>query len=153
MDEAGRRNRTRRPAAYQMELFRWLDAEQEWHDSTLFPFDATRFFGRFVDRLSNDTTVVANANYQIKDQDQNGVPTFVAGDIGTLGAGTPDKAAKDFLKAQKHLLHQTGNEDFDATQVTKDSLGQKMSFAAYELSGPNVTSTPRQSPLVPGSPR
>ena len=65
-----------------------------------------------------------DASYKIKDQDQNGVPTFVAGDIGSLGAGTPDKAAKDFLKAQKHLLHQTGNEDFDATQITKDALGQ-----------------------------
>src|ERR1051325_3707621 len=76
-----------------------------------------------------------NANYQIKDQDQNGVPTFVSGDIGTLGVGTPDKAAKDFLKAQKHLLHQTGNEDFDATQVTKDSLGQTHVKFAEKIKG------------------
>jgi len=76
-----------------------------------------------------------NANYQIKDQDQNGVPTFVSGDIGTLGAGTPDKAAKDFLKAQKHLLHQTGNEDFDATQVTKDALGQTHVKFAEKIKG------------------
>src|SRR5690349_15383643 len=76
-----------------------------------------------------------NANYQIKDQDQNGVPTFVAGEIGTLGAGTPDKAAKDFLKAQKHLLHQTGNEDFNATQVTKDALGQTHVKFAQTIKG------------------
>jgi len=65
-----------------------------------------------------------DAAYQIKDQDPNGVPTFVTGNLGTLGAGSADKAAKDFLKAQKQLLHQTGNEDFDATQITRDNLGQ-----------------------------
>jgi bacillolysin len=65
-----------------------------------------------------------DAGYKIDDQDPNGVPTFVSGNIGNLGAGAPDKAAKDFLKAQKHLLHQTGNEDFDASSVSRDGLGQ-----------------------------
>src|SRR5256885_6444658 len=79
--------------------------------------------------------VAPDASYKIKDQDPNGVPTVVTGDIGTLGAGAPDKAAKDFLKAQKHLLHQTGNEDFDATQVTRDSLGQTHVKFAEKIKG------------------
>src|SRR5437764_12770361 len=76
-----------------------------------------------------------DAGYKINDQDPNGVPTFVSGNIGILGPGAPDKAAKDFLKAQKHLLHQTGNEDFDATQVTRDSLGQTHVKFAEKIKG------------------
>ena len=76
-----------------------------------------------------------DVNYKVHDQDPNGVPTFVTGDIGQLGPGNADKAAKDFLKAQKHLLHQTGNEDFDATQITKDSLGQTHVKFAEKIKG------------------
>src|SRR5687767_13670152 len=67
---------------------------------------------------------VAIADSRIKDEDSKGVPTFIAGDLGKLGTGNADKAAKDFLKAQKHLLPLTGGEDFDAASVSKDSLGQ-----------------------------
>lgn len=42
-----------------------VGAEQEWMDSTLYPFEATRFFGRYVDRLATDTTFAAGANYSI----------------------------------------------------------------------------------------
>jgi Zn-dependent metalloprotease len=63
-------------------------------------------------------------NIKIKDQDAKGVPTFVVGDLGKLSAGKADKAAKDFAKAQKHLLHMIGTEDFDAKSVITDGLGQ-----------------------------
>ena len=63
-------------------------------------------------------------NVKIKDQDNKGVPTFVVGDLGKLPAGKADKAAKDFAKAQKHLLHMVGTEDFDAKSVITDGLGQ-----------------------------
>jgi Zn-dependent metalloprotease len=60
----------------------------------------------------------------INDADANGVPTFVTGKLGKVGPGAADKAAKDFLKAQKELLHMTGNEDFDTKSSHKDALGQ-----------------------------
>src|SRR5262249_46774354 len=40
-------------------------AEQEWYDSTLSPFDATRFFLRYVDRFGRNTTASINATYTI----------------------------------------------------------------------------------------
>src|SRR5438067_5782005 len=61
---------------------------------------------------------------RIHDQDGNGNPTFVTGDMGKLGPGSPDKAAKDFLKSQKDLLNLAGTEDFDLRGIENDALGQ-----------------------------
>jgi Zn-dependent metalloprotease len=61
---------------------------------------------------------------KIHDQDGNGNPTFVTGDMGKLGPGSADKAAKDFLKSQKDLLNLAGTEDFDLRGIEKDNLGQ-----------------------------
>jgi len=61
---------------------------------------------------------------KIHDQDGNGNPTFVTGDMGKLGPGSSDKAAKDFLKSQKDLLNLAGTEDFDLRGIEKDALGQ-----------------------------
>src|SRR5688572_26152557 len=69
------------------------------------------------------TATMAFADAHIKDEDSKGVPTFVTGDLGKLTAKN-DKAAKDFLKAQKHLLPMTGNEDFDAVATSVDQFGQ-----------------------------
>src|SRR5262245_28925286 len=60
----------------------------------------------------------------IRDSDSNGRPTFVTGELGKLGAGAADKAAKDFVKTQKDLLDLNGTEDFDTLSVQKDALGQ-----------------------------
>lgn len=40
-------------------------AEQEWYDSTLYPFDASRFFVRYIDRFTQDTAGVLNVSYTI----------------------------------------------------------------------------------------
>jgi Zn-dependent metalloprotease len=61
---------------------------------------------------------------KIHDQDGNGNPTFVTGDMGKLGPGSADKAAKDFLKSQKDLLNLAGTEDFDLRGIETDALGQ-----------------------------
>ncbi|HEX7153533.1 MAG TPA: M4 family metallopeptidase [Thermoanaerobaculia bacterium] len=66
---------------------------------------------------------VAESKIQIKDSDSNGSPTFVTGELGRL-ATVSDKAAKDFLKAQKDLLKMQGTEDFDVIGTHKDGLGQ-----------------------------
>ena len=65
---------------------------------------------------------VADSHINIKHADENGVPTFVTGDLGKL-TGAPDRTAKDFMKAQRALLRGTGNEDFDVISTKKDSLG------------------------------
>jgi Zn-dependent metalloprotease len=65
-----------------------------------------------------------DAGITVKDSDHKGTPTFVSGDMGSLGAGHNDKAAKAFLKSQKELLKMSGSEDFDTLSVTKDQLGQ-----------------------------
>ncbi len=66
----------------------------------------------------------AESKIKVHDQDSNGVPTFVTGELGSLGAGAKDKAAKEFLKSQRDLLHMTGAEDFDAVSSFTDDLGQ-----------------------------
>ncbi|HVT03798.1 MAG TPA: M4 family metallopeptidase [Thermoanaerobaculia bacterium] len=61
----------------------------------------------------------------IKGTDHKGVPTFVTGNIGHLGNGAPDQAAKAFLKANVgSIFGAVGTEDFDAKSVTSDALGQ-----------------------------
>src|ERR1041385_4342660 len=67
---------------------------------------------------------VADSKVQITGTDHKGVPTFVQGELGQLGPGAADKAAKAFLKSQAQLLHMTGNEDFDTKSIATDSLGQ-----------------------------
>jgi len=67
---------------------------------------------------------VAESKIQITGSDHKGVPTFVTGELGQLGPGATDKAAKAFLKSQKDLLQMAGTEDFDTESVMTDSLGQ-----------------------------
>jgi vibriolysin len=66
----------------------------------------------------------ANSKIKIQDQDSKGVPTFVTGELGSLGAGASDQAVKAFLKSQKDLLQMAGTEDFDVKSSKKDELGQ-----------------------------
>ena len=66
---------------------------------------------------------VSESRVHIKDTDANGVPTFITGELGTLGAGATNKAAKDFLTAQRGLLGGTGSEDFEVIGSTKDNFG------------------------------
>jgi vibriolysin len=66
----------------------------------------------------------SESKIKIHGQDQKGVPTFVTGELGKLGPGSSEKAARDFMRGQKDLLQQTGSEDFDAVATTKDHLGQ-----------------------------
>jgi Zn-dependent metalloprotease len=61
---------------------------------------------------------------KVHDTDHNGVPTFVTGELGQLGAGSPEKAAKDFLKSQRALLKAAGTEDFEAIGTYKDGRGE-----------------------------
>ena len=42
-----------------------LGAEEQFHHSTIAPYDATRFFGRFQHRLALETTLLASANYTV----------------------------------------------------------------------------------------
>lgn len=67
---------------------------------------------------------VAETKYRIQDSDHRGVPTFVTGELGTLGAGSVDKAAKDFLKSQRELLRMVGSEDFEVIGTHRDEKGQ-----------------------------
>ena len=67
---------------------------------------------------------IADSKLKVHDQDSNGVPMFVTGELGSLGSGARDKASKDFLKAQRELLHMSGGEDFDAVSTITDNLGQ-----------------------------
>src|SRR5436305_6279676 len=71
--------------------------------------------------FAKDPTVT---KIKIHDQDSNGNPTFVTGDMGKLAPGSADKAAKDFLKSQKDLLNLAGTEDFNLRSVETDNLGQ-----------------------------
>jgi vibriolysin len=59
----------------------------------------------------------------VKDSDAKGVPTFVTGELGSLGAGSAEKAAKDFLKSQRALLGGAGTEDFEAIGTVRDNFG------------------------------
>ena len=44
-----------------------FNAEQQWHDSTLVPFNATRFSARFDERLDRDMTATLTGNYAMLD--------------------------------------------------------------------------------------
>jgi vibriolysin len=61
---------------------------------------------------------------KIHEADSKGVPTFVTGELGQLGAGAVDKSAKAFLKSQKDLLQMVGTEDFEAIGTFQDGRGE-----------------------------
>lgn len=62
---------------------------------------------------------------RIHDEDANGVPMFVRGQLGKLGtAGGPAKAAAEFMRSQRFLLKMAGSEDFEALNTIQDELGQ-----------------------------
>jgi vibriolysin len=83
---------------------------------------ATVAFGQ---KQGPDTNTNGNTpTVNVQDHDHNGNPTFVTGNMGKLGPGSDEKAAKDFLKTQKDLLNLAGSEDFDLRSVEKDKLGQ-----------------------------
>ena len=63
------------------------------------------------------------SKFTIKSSDPNGVPTFITGELGQLGAGAAGKAAKDFLLTQRALLGGTGTEDFEAIGSATDDFG------------------------------
>ena len=82
---------------------------------------ATVAFGQKGDNSNNGNS---GKNVSVRDSDHNGNATFVTGNMGKLGPGSDDKAAKDFLKSQKDLLNLAGTEDFDLRSIEKDKLGQ-----------------------------
>jgi hypothetical protein len=61
-----------------------IGAERETHDATISPFNANRYFGRYLKRLSIDTTLLVNATFaQIDylDEDNHADLLTVSGDL------------------------------------------------------------------------
>jgi Zn-dependent metalloprotease len=56
--------------------------------------------------------------------DAVGVPTFIAGRLGHLGAGDPAGAALRYLESLRPLLRATGREEVAPARVERDDLGQ-----------------------------
>jgi Zn-dependent metalloprotease len=56
--------------------------------------------------------------------DENGVPSFITGDLGRLPAGNAAAAAKTFIEARKGLLHAAGTERFEPLGTFTDDLGK-----------------------------
>ena len=55
--------------------------------------------------------------------DEGGL-SFVTGDLGQLRAGSEAASARAVINSQKHLLGASGSEDFEATGIVRDELGQ-----------------------------
>jgi vibriolysin len=85
---------------------------------------------------------VPQSKSNIKDQDHNGVPTFVTGDLGSLNSpgnsfaamskAGRDKAVKDFMKAQKDLLKLAGTEDFEVRSTLTDGVNGGMTHTKVQ---------------------
>ncbi|HYO78131.1 MAG TPA: M4 family metallopeptidase, partial [Thermoanaerobaculia bacterium] len=56
--------------------------------------------------------------------DENGVASFISGDLGRLTAGDEAGSARRFMQTRKGLLQATGAEDFEAIGTHRDELGQ-----------------------------
>jgi len=67
---------------------------------------------------------VSESSVFVKNVDARGIPTFVIGQLGRLGAGSAEKASRDFLRAQTSLLQMDGLEDFEVIGTNRDELGQ-----------------------------
>ena len=67
---------------------------------------------------------VSESRVFVKNVDARGIPTFVIGQLGRLGAGSAEKASRDFLRAQTNLLQMDGFEDFEVIGTHRDELGQ-----------------------------
>lgn len=61
---------------------------------------------------------------RVRHADQNGVPTFLTGDLGRLlGPGSHGMQAQAFMRSQKELLPMEGSEDFEPMSAVTDELG------------------------------
>jgi len=61
---------------------------------------------------------------RVRFADDHGVPTFITGSLGHLGAGPVDYAAKNFLDSRRDLLQMRGAEDFNVASTVRDEMGQ-----------------------------
>ncbi|MFP5245807.1 MAG: M4 family metallopeptidase, partial [Thermoanaerobaculia bacterium] len=78
---------------------------------------------------------VESKAFRARDIDQNGVPTFITGDLGKLPSGNVATAAKTFLEARKGLLHARGSEGFEPIGSVSDELGQTHVRLQQRLNG------------------
>jgi Zn-dependent metalloprotease len=67
--------------------------------------------------------------------DENGVPSFIAGELGRLEGGNAGIAARQFLRGQKDVLQATGAEDFEPVSTFSDQFGQTHVRLQQRLNG------------------
>ncbi len=64
-------------------------------------------------------------NIDIRETDNHGNPTFVAGNLGKLlGPGTVENTSRAFLRGRTDILPIDGTQDFEVTAMHSDELGQ-----------------------------
>jgi vibriolysin len=67
--------------------------------------------------------------------DENGVPSFVTGNLGRLQAGNEAASARLVMNNQKAALQGSGAEDFEAVGTLRDGLGQTHIRLQQRLNG------------------
>jgi Zn-dependent metalloprotease len=67
--------------------------------------------------------------------DENGVPSFVTGNLGRLQAGNEAASARQVMNSQKHLLQGTAAEDFEPIGTMRDDIGQTHVRLQQRLNG------------------
>ncbi|HVS03467.1 MAG TPA: M4 family metallopeptidase [Thermoanaerobaculia bacterium] len=74
---------------------------------------------------------------EVRARDARGVPTFLAGDLGTLGADAAS-GARAAVRSHAGLLGASGRETFEVRSVTHDELGQAHVRLQQTLAGRRV---------------
>ena len=100
-----------------------VGAEQQWHDSTIFPYDATRYFGRYLHQ-DGDTSYSLNAAYTtIHYPTDNNVD-----DLYTISARADHRFSTRLTGDATVMWRDERNELFGNTTGFEEQLGLRWAY-------------------------
>jgi len=122
-----------------------LTAEHQIHDSTLSPFNSTRFEGRYINRINSRSSFSANAFYQITDRTNEDIETAITNLTGRWTYRTSKKLRSSIVGTWRHEDDSTGTNS-DAFDLSIDlNWRHRQTFIYCSLKNSIINSDTRDS--------
>lgn len=107
-----------------------LTAEHQIHDSTLSPFETTRFEGRYLNRLNNRNSVSLSAYYQETDRVDENLQTTVSNVTARWNAQATNQLQSSLIGIWRREEDNTGS-DSDAFEIALDMTWRHRQTTVY----------------------
>lgn len=107
-----------------------LTAEHQIHDSTLSPFEITRFEGRYINRINSTNSISFNAYYQQTDRTDIDIQTTIT-NVTTRWSARPSQKIRSSLVAIWRKEADNSGLDSDAFEIVLDLAWKHRQTSAY----------------------